>query len=366
MKLHNFNNEIGSILTRNGGKFMEQNSNHTTQENSKKQFSKYIWMIVFVLVLLIAVSAGFFVSKLKNVTPTDGEDVIALVPEDGEEETGESNSPETDSEENVTKIDVPKSSGAASKKGGQTATRQEKRQVGLQEAEMTVEDERQVWKTETEIDIFDKYYKGTKEAGTRNEITVENGGYDDMNLIAPGTENTYIFWVKNTGQVGIDYTVTFEEHQKPIHTIPLEVRVKCGDTYLLGKENQWVSIHELDDLTHEGHLSVKHYAQYSLEWRWPFEIDEAHDEFDTSLGDLAVTKNLEQEIIIRTYGEGYDRPIYEMFSVAGVKTGDAANTFVYIILMLAAIAVLVLLFVFKKKKDEDKEEEKEVGEKKEY
>ena len=117
---------------------MEQNSNHTTQENSKKQFSKY----------------GFFVSKLKNVTPTDGEDVIALVPEDGEEETGESNSPETDSEENVTKIDVPKSSGAASKKGGQTATRQEKRQVGLQEAEMTVNIIRVQKKREREMKLL--------------------------------------------------------------------------------------------------------------------------------------------------------------------------------------------------------------------
>ena len=324
-------------------------------KKSLSTIMSFIWIIVFVLVLLIAISAGFYVSKLKNVTPTDGEDVIALVPEDGEEEADESGEG-SEGDDEVIDIEVPESSGAASKKGGVQGTRQEKRQVGLMEAEMTVEDDLQVWKTETEIDIFEKYYKGTREAGTRNEITVENGGYDDMNLIAPGTENTYVFWVKNTGQVGIDYTVTFEEHQKPIHTIPLEVRVKCGDTYLLGEDNQWVSIHKLDDLTHEGHLSVKHYAQYTLEWRWPFEIDEAHDEHDTNLGNMAVTRNLEQEIIIRTYGEGYDRPIYEMFSVAGVKTGDMSNAFVYVVLMLAAIAACILLFVFKRKKEEGEPE----------
>ena len=68
------------------------------------------------------------------------------------------------------------------------------------EAEMITEDEKQIWTTKTSVDIFDKYYYGTAQAGTEDEVTVENAqSVDRMNLIAPGTESSYEFWVKNTG-----------------------------------------------------------------------------------------------------------------------------------------------------------------------
>ena len=175
---------------------------------------------------------------------------------------------------------------------------------------------------------------------------------DDMDLIAPGTDNDYVFWVKNTGQVGIDYRVWFEEHNTWGYHLPLEVRVKCGDTYILGSKNKWEPIDKLDYLEHEGHLSVKHYAQYTLEWRWPFERGD--DEHDTYLGDTAVNKVLEQEIIIHTYGEGYDRPIYETFSVMGVKTGDAAPVFLWLLLLI--IAVITIWYIQKKKRKEEEGE----------
>ena len=152
--------------------------------------------------------------------------------------------------------------------------------------------------------------------------------------------------MKNTGQVGLDYRVWFEEHNTDGYYFPLEVRVKYGDTYILGSEKTWEPIDKLDSLEHEGHLSVKHYAQYTLEWRWPFERGD--DVYDTYLGDTAVEKLLEQEIIIHTYGEGYDRPIYETFSVTGVKTGDAANILLWLILLI--IAAVAAWYIQKKKK----------------
>ena len=287
---------------------------------------KTIWGLVLVLLLAITVSAAVFVSNVKKHAPTEMDTVINLVPEDEEaakesadKDTTESQTEQDSSNDEIIHIEVPKSN----LKNGTTyraVSREEKRQVGTLDAEMIVEDEVQIWESETHVDIFDRAYYGTKEAGTENEITVENLG--KKNLIAPGTEEEYVFWVKNTGQVGIDYWVSFEEHNTSGYDIPLEVRVKCGDSFILGSKNKWEPIDKLDFVKHEGHLNIKNYARYTLEWRWQFERD---DEYDTYLGNEAVGKDIVQEIVIHTYGEGYDRPIYETFSVMGVKTGDAAN-----------------------------------------
>ena len=319
--------------------------------------NKRIWLIALVLLIAAIISAAFYVSNIKEMAPTESEDVIALVPED-EKDTEETDGAGTqdangdDAAEETTKIDVPKSSlkNGAKSTGG---VRTEKRQVGLLEADMTVEDKNRVWSTMTEVDIFRKAYEGTQAAGTANEYTVENGlTQDARNLIAPGTENDYVFWVKNTGQVGIDYCIWFDEHDTYGYEIPLEVRVKHGNKYILGSEEKWEPISRLDHLEHEGHLSVKHYAQYTLEWRWPFEEDDVRD---TYLGDEAVKNLIEQEITIYTYGEGYDRPIYEIFSVAGVKTGDSANILLWIVLLIIAIAAVY--YIQKKKKRDEKEGE---------
>lgn len=335
---------------------------------------KFIWGIVIALLLAIAVSVSVYVDNVKQMAPTESEDVIALVPEDKEEteepeeaETAEKpqDSKETDQTsaeaEETVKIETPKSSlkNGASSAGG---VRMEKRQVGTLNAEMTVEDERQVWLTETSIDIFQKAYKGAAAVSGKDKYTVKNGSNDGMNVIAPGTGNEYTFWVKNTGQVGLDYRVWFEENNTKGYIIPLEVRVKCGGSYILGSERKWEPIESLDKLEHEGHLGVKNYAQYTLEWRWPFE--RGQDDYDTYLGDEAVKKLIEQEIVIHTYGEGYDRPIYEMFAVSGIKTGDSANMFLWLLILIIALAVLYCVRkISAKGKNEEEEIREESGEK---
>ena len=324
----------------------------------RKSNHKYIWGIVFVLILSIIITAGLYISNVKQMSPTENAEVIALVPEEVEPEGqpadnsgADTNSSATGDSETI-QIEVPSGNAQARVQGGSVGT--EQRQVGLLKAEMQVEDDVQIWATDTCVDIFDKYYKGTEAAGTANEVTVENAGnIDDMNLIAPGTESDYTFWVKNTGKVGIDYQVSFEEIHTKNYSIPIEVRVKHGETYILGNKNSWEKISALDTLEHEGHLSVKNYARYTLEWRWPFESSDA---YDTYLGNEAVNKVLEQQIIIHTYGEGYDKPIYETFSVMGVKTGDAANVLLWMI--IALLALVVVLYI-RRKRDEKETDTRE-------
>ena len=176
---------------------------------------------------------------------------------------------------------------------------------------------------------------------------------------SPGTGSEYTFWVKNTGETDISYRVSFDENQYGSMEIPLEVRVKCGDDYFLGNATEWASIHDLENVNHSGKLREKNYARYTLEWRWPFEID---DVYDTSLGNQAVKELLEQEIIIYTYGEGEDIPIFDTIISTGesildtiipssVKTGDGANAVLWAGIALCCGGTLVILLVARRKKE---------------
>lgn len=315
----------------------------------KRSNHRYIWGIAFVLFLAVAITASVYISNVKQMVPMENEDVIALVPvkDDAQTEELDSDVPLGQNEKEISKVGVPQSTLKNGAKTGGTTTIQ--RQIGSKKAEMATEDDTKVWGTETAVDIFKKYYTGTAEAGTEGEVTVENtGDVDNRKLIAPGTESEYTFWVKNTGETDISYCVYFEENQYGSMEIPLEVRVKCGDEYFLGNNSEWASIHELETVDHSGKLREKNYARYTLEWRWPFEID---DVYDTALGNQAVKELLEQEIIIYTYGEGEDIPIFDWITATGVKTGDAANIALWAGIALFCGAALVVLLVVRRKKE---------------
>lgn len=326
----------------------------------KRSNHRYIWGIAFALFLAVAITASVYISNVKQMVPMENEDVIALVPmeDDAQTEELDSDVPLGQNEKEISKVGVPQSTLKNGAKTGGTTTIQ--RQIGSKKAEMTTEDDTKVWGTETAVDIFQKYYTGTAEAGTEGEVTVENtGDVDNRKLIAPGTGSEYTFWVKNTGETDISYRVSFDENQYGSMEIPLEVRVKCGDDYFLGNATEWASIHELETVDHSGKLREKNYARYTLEWRWPFEID---DVYDTSLGNQAVKELLEQEIIIYTYGEGEDIPIFDTIISTGesildtiippsVKTGDGANAVLWAGIALCCGGTLVILLIARRKKE---------------
>lgn len=280
----------------------------------KKEKYNYLWTAVFVLLVSVVVSTSIYISHLLAMLPNENSEVIVLASEENAEVS------------EAIPVEISKVSSPQTMYGGSITS--EKRQVGLMEAQMQTEDEVQVWTTETKINLFHEYYKGAND-----ETTVANASGDGWNLIAPGTGSEYTFWVKNTGAVGIDYQISFEENGTNGYEIPLEVRVKYGNQYIFGDEDCWEEIDKIESLIHEGSLNVKNYARYTLEWRWPYDAD---DRLDTYLGDAAVRDILEQELIIHTYGEGYDRPIYETLTVMGIQTGDSANIMCWIVLMLGA------------------------------
>ena len=321
----------------------------------KKEKNKRLWLVVLLLFIAVAATAGIYVSNLEKNTPVENENVIPLTPESAEDTEAEA---EDENKESVVEADNNTDSESEQEKTSEkkpvqknnktyhTVVKTEKRQIGTKDAKMETEDGAQTWSSDTTIDIFDQYYRGM--AG---DVTVANDGSDSANLIAPGTESSYTFWVKNTGAVGVSYEVSFEELSTPGYDIPLEVRVKYGEQYILGNATVWEPVERLNTVLHEGRLHVKNYARYTLEWRWPFEGDDVND---TYLGDTAVQKKLQQQILIHTYGEGYDRPIYDYVNIMGIQTGDAANVMLWI--GIAGAAVVLWLICFMKRKKSEKSE----------
>ena len=79
-------------------------------------------------------------------------------------------------------------------------------------------DENTVWSMNTQVDIFKVSYDET------GEVTVLGDGIDK--LIAPGTENSYVFKLKNTGNTPLTYEVSVEAYFSPDGiSIPVETRL---------------------------------------------------------------------------------------------------------------------------------------------
>lgn len=208
-----------------------------------------------------------------------------------------------------------------------------------------VYDENTVWSGQTNIEIFRISY----ENGT-GQVTVNSENGDK--LLAPGTENTYRFTLENTGNVSLDYTLSMEAYFSHTDTpIPIYARVVDykGD-YLLGTAENTVDVLGLNDVQKSGSLTAGYIAPYTLEWEWPFELDDA---YDTMLGNMAVDEDITLTIVIKTTASYSEKPDTE----SGLpQTGDDTNILLLTGLMLLSGTALLFLLISKPKWEEENAE----------
>ena len=162
-------------------------------------------------------------------------------------------------------------------------------------------DDKTVWLTETNVDIFKLTYD------SENGITVK--GMNDDKLIAPGTSNTYSFTLENTGDVLLDYDMTMEAYVTGTDLeLPVKARVwDYTNKYILGNSDVKEDVLELNNVEDHSKLSAGRFAIYNLEWEWPYEW--GNDEYDTLLGNLAVDDDLALTIKINTIATADDTVI---------------------------------------------------------
>lgn len=224
------------------------------------------------------------------------------------------------------------------------------------------EDDKQVWNTETSVDIFQKSYSGQD-----GNVTVKSG--DSEKVIAPGTDGSYTFTLKNTGKKGADYKVWIETSiSSGLRKASLQTRLTGKDGWLLGGSDSWTPLAELDGAAEESHLEAGKSAAYTISWQWPYEQEE--DALDTSLGNLTGDQNLTCMVTIHTVATGdtgrHHSGTSEEENDAGtiaknplllgsVQTGDENHLILWLDIAAAAAAGAILFLVFRRKerKEED-------------
>lgn len=159
----------------------------------------------------------------------------------------------------------------------------------------TVSDDNTVWGTNTRVDIFKTEYENGQ-----GSIVVASGNGD--RIIAPGTENSYTFKLKNNYIVPFDYSVTVKAYFTPDNIeIPVTCRLSRYDgKWIAGSDTEWQTVPQFDGATDAAQLAPTSYVTYTLDWQWPYDGD---DTVDTILGNLAAQEDLTLTIEIITHAE---------------------------------------------------------------
>ncbi len=327
---------------------MNSAANKKDKKNKKQiDIAGSIWLTAVLLLILVVASLALLGTMLKS-WPGGEKNVIALFPDDP-------------ADKNVYEVyHVP-------------AEFKPDFQIGGGDGEGgSVDPDDPLYQSKNDVDLFMNKYLNDK-----GEVTVES--FNGDKVVAPGTEKSYEFQLKNTGNVSLDYTLklagTFSFDKAEL---PILCRLRYGDEWIVGGENAWVSWKELGSYSDKRTVESGKYALYVFEWHWPFETDPElleslngalldADLNDTSLGNAATDTKTKFELNINTLAQvtpgavavdpGTGNPVFDaLFRRLGVEYVG-----VYVLLIIGAalgLLILFIIFIFKrKKKDEEDDEE---------
>lgn len=115
---------------------------------------------------------------------------------------------------------------------------------------------------ENEVIIYDQNNQKIDAAPLK---IFEHKSYHVKNdVIAPGTENTYQFIIRNNNEFAIIYDLEIDETN--IYEINMKFRLKQNGEYILGSDNEWVTAEDLKQS--EVILAHESYNVYTLDWKW--------------------------------------------------------------------------------------------------
>lgn len=367
-----------------------------------KQYTKrsgWIWRIVIALLIFLCISTIVLAGEVLSFTP-DASGAISLIPDKDIQNNSNNNASESGSQ-NVTTGSGVSSSAADSTVNDNTAnestsndniaddnTEQDNNVPDTNEsgdsAEQTpqqpspkleVSDDNTVWSTNTEIEIFSVSYENGEHV-----ITVKSE--DGQKVIAPGTENSYIFKFKNEGDFALDCNVRVEAYFTPEGlSVPIKGRLSRYDgKWVTDSADSYVGVASLNGTEDSVTLDAGRYIYYTLDWMWPYES--GNDALDTIIGNMAEDEELTFTIAITTTAtisdskddnpgdNPNDKPVDNENDNPGdnqgnnhgdnpdggiliPKTGDIGHIVLWVIVLAASLALLLLVFTLKRRKKED-------------
>ncbi len=329
-------------------------------QNSKK--SAWIWLSVIALLILICLSTVLLAGRMLSFTPDDS-GAIPLV-QDGDIPNNSNQNSTASTAPSVT--DVSGDSAPAPDSGASSETTAgDSRQPTPQESEVaagdtapgetTAEPPQQpthpgfeagdgstVWSTNTEVEIFRVSYENGQ-----GVVTVKSA--DGQKIIAPGTENSYTFKLKNTGDVALECNVKVDAHFTPEgFSVPIKGRVSRYDgKWVVGSADAYADVDSLDKAEDSMTLAAGRYIYYTLDWMWPYEGD--GDAFDTLIGNMAEGDELTFTIVITTTAT---ETTAEGGGILPPTTGDDGCALWILLLVVSLAMILLLIFAPKRRRGE--------------
>ena len=240
----------------------------------KKTRSGLVWLLVLALAISVSASTIAMASRMRYYTQmVDVNSMIPLVPE-------------------YVTLDDLRAAAGTKKLSAHRFAPVNTTLCAPNETYFTVSDDNTVWNGNTKVDIFRTSYQD----GAHN-ITVNSGNGDK--IIAPGTENSYTFKLKNTYSLPMDYSVTVKAYFTPDDVyIPVDCRLSRDDgAWIAGDANTWKTVPQFDGTTDYAVLSEFSYVTYTLDWQWPYE---GNDALDNALAQRAEQEDLTLTIEIIT------------------------------------------------------------------
>ena len=294
------------------------------QKSSVKKRHR-VWLLALLLAVCVAASTLVVTDRLHGFMMDDSGAIELMA---------ESNSPATEDKK-----------AADDKKTENKTTSDEKSDS---KSAFEVSDDAGVWTTNTPVEIFYFTYRNGEGQVTVNSENTEN-------VIAPGTENSYTFKLKNSGDTALDYTVTLEAYYTPGGiNIPITARLSRYDgKWLVGDKNTYENALNLHETTDSDTLGAGKYTYYTLDWVWPFES--GLDEQDTWLGNEAVKEDLTFTIVIKTVAE-ISEDTDSKKGITAPQTGDSTRLALLLSIAFGAFALMILLLILYLR-DKRKEEE---------
>lgn len=313
--------------------------------NSK---TKWIWLSVLILLVCVAATTIAFVSRLDSFL-LDDEGAISLITEnnsgmdDSTDETEDTQGSGTTATQAPTTEQEPtnNSDTTGTSTNSSTADTTPQATQPPKKPGFEASDDNTVWSTNTQVEIFRVSYVNGEQV-----ITVNSDNGDKV--IAPGTENSYIFKLKNTGNVALDYTVEIDAYFTPANIeIPITGRLNRYDgAWVIGGKDEYEKVSVLGTTVDKATLGAGKYTYYTLDWLWPFES--GNDELDTMLGNLATEQDLTFTIVIKTTATESSDP-YDDSGITPPQTGDNTNLTLWIVLAVSSFAMMMFLLFYQNK-----------------
>ena len=315
---------------------------------NKKNRHRIIWLSVIVLFVLAAATSIVYSLIMNNYLPDDS-GAIPLIPETPSQSTEDNTPAESEAPTTETEPEKQEEASAPEKEESSGTDNGDKDGFKKNPSAIVYDDDR-VWTTNSKFEVF-----SISDENGEKKITVQSSNEDKV--IAPGTEFSYVFKIKNTGNVALDNEVQVNAYITPDDVIiPITGRLSRYDgKWIAGDRENYAEVDELDLAADVTTIGAGKYAYYVLDWKWPFESGD--DELDTMLGDMSITQEITFTLEVTTYSVESPDPGADG-GIGAPQTGDTSNLILWLAVAIGALFILLILF-FIDRKDRNKEEVEE-------